>query len=328
MKKRLLVIWMIVVALMVGCQSSASPDVKTENQAAVEQEVSTEKDAESTKIEFVDNMGVTIKLEKPAEKIISLYSVHTENLFALGLDDEIIGVSTSDKYPEDVNEKTKYTYKDDPEVIIAAQPDLVLVRDMIANKYPEYIQSLRDAGITVATLYVKTYDEFDEYMKTLGLLSGKEKEAEELLKEFHGEIDTIKAKVADQTPRKAYFESIGKKFKTATPESFAGTALQILNLENIAADVEHDGKSTVETYGEEQLLARANEIEIYIAQQGVMNRGITLEQIEARPGYDQIKAVKEGKVFLIDEKLISGATMRYIDGLKQLVSELYPNLEK
>lgn len=328
MKKRLLVIWMVVLALLVGCQSSASLDTKAEDKVAVEQEASSEIDVEQSNIEFVDNMGVTIKLEKPAEKIISLYSVHTENLFALGLDDEIIGVSTSDKYPEKVKEKTAYTYKDDPEVIIAAQPDLVLIRDMIANKYPDYVQTLRDSGITVATLYVKTYDEFDEYMKTLGLLAGKEKEAEELLKRFHSEIESLKEKLAGQTPRKAYFESIGKKFKTATPESFAGTALQILNLENIAKDLEHDGTSTVEAYGEEQLLAKANEIEVYIAQQGVMNRGISLEEIKSRPGYNQIKAVKEGNVFLINEKLISGATMRYIEGLNQLALDLYPNLEQ
>ena len=43
-------------------------------------------------IQITDDDGKLIEMEKPAERIISLYSAHTENLFSLGLEEQIIGV--------------------------------------------------------------------------------------------------------------------------------------------------------------------------------------------------------------------------------------------
>lgn len=336
MKKRLVLLLAFIMIVLGGCGTEAATKTATNETAKLTQEESAaakedskneSNTAESEVITFVDDMGETIILKEPAKKIISLYSVHTENLYALGLKDEIIGVSTSDKYPADVENKTKYTYKDDPEVIIAAGPDLVIIRTMIANNYPEYVQTLKDAGITVVTLYVQTYDQFDSYIEKLGMMTGKSNEAKALLVKFHSDIENIKEKVSKiETEKNVYFESIGKKFKTATPESFAGTALSILNLNNIAKDIEHDKTTTVVTFGEENLLAKSDEIDVYIAQKGAMNKSVSLEEINSRPGFNQIKAVKEGNVIIINEKLISGATTRYIDGLNQLITELYPEI--
>jgi iron complex transport system substrate-binding protein len=313
----LLVAMMMLV--MVGCQTAepATEAVTETETPEVVAEVSTE-------IRFTDDLGKEILMDKPAETIISLYSVHTENLYALEAGDKIIGVGTSDKYPEDVLTKTQYSYKDDPELIIAANPDVLLIRTMIANRYPDFVKAIEDAGITVVTLYCSEYDKFDDYMNRLGLVVGQADKAAELVASFHEEVESVKAKAeAIENKKIAYFESIGSKFKTTTPESFAGTALTIVGLDNVAKDVEHDGSTTVVVYGEEALLAKATEIDVYIAQKGAMNKTVSLEEIEGRPGFSAIKAVKEGNVIIMDEKLISGATMRYVQGLKELQTAVY-----
>ncbi len=56
-------------------------------------------------IDFTDDSGRRVKMEAPASRIISLYSAHTENLFALELDKEIIGVGTSESYPIEFRDK-------------------------------------------------------------------------------------------------------------------------------------------------------------------------------------------------------------------------------
>jgi iron complex transport system substrate-binding protein len=48
---------------------------------------------------FVDDSGQTIQFDTPFKRIISLYPAHTENLYALGLEEAIIGVSPGETQP-------------------------------------------------------------------------------------------------------------------------------------------------------------------------------------------------------------------------------------
>lgn len=316
------VVFSLIAFLFVGCGLAGAKNNEITNE-------SEEKEVEniSTEIKFIDDLGKEIVLEKPAEKAISLYSVHTENIYSLGAEEQLIGVSTSVKYPKEALSKTQYSYKDDPEVIIAMNPDVVIIRTMIAKRYSDYVEALESAGIKVITLYCSEFKDFDSYITRLGMIFGKNEESKDIVSKFHSEVEEVKTKVKDKDSINVYFESMGKRHKTVTPNSFAGTAMKILNTNNIASDVEVKGTSTVVDYPEETLLAKGNEIDFYIAQNGVMNRGVSIEEIKARPGYDAIKAINEGNVYVIEEKLISGATLRYLDGLNELIDVIY-NVDK
>ncbi len=63
---------------------------------------------------IVDQGGRTLKIDGPFKRIISLYGAHTENLFSLGLDAEIAGVSRHEVYPPRAIQKPVYSYHDDP----------------------------------------------------------------------------------------------------------------------------------------------------------------------------------------------------------------------
>ncbi|MCP4692465.1 MAG: ABC transporter substrate-binding protein, partial [Desulfobacterales bacterium] len=99
-----------------------------------------------------DQAGRRIAVEKPYQRIISLYGAHTENLFALGLDKEIIGVSKNEVHPLAALKKPVFSYHDDAERFLAARPDLVLVRPMIDRGYPQLTARLEKSGIAVVSL--------------------------------------------------------------------------------------------------------------------------------------------------------------------------------
>ncbi|MGH4139123.1 ABC transporter substrate-binding protein [Clostridium sp.] len=315
--KRILALMIVTFLFLTGCAvnkgTGNATDTNKSNKAAVT----------NSEIKFVDDSGNKIMLTKPAKKIISLYSVHTENLYSLGLDSEIIGVGTSDTYPKAVLSKTQYSVNDDPELVIAAKPDVVLIRSVIAQQHPDYIKAIQDAGIIVVNLYCSEFDQFSSYITRLGMLVGKETEAKALIAQFNVGVAEVQ-KNAEKIDNKkvAYFESASEKFKTVTPNSFAGRALTIVGLENIAKDVKVDGSSTIVEYGEESLLSKSNAIEFYIAQKGAMNKLVSIDEIKKRPGYSEIKAIKDNNIIIIDEKLISSATMRYLVGLKELQSKI------
>jgi len=290
----------ILIALLViglaGCSANAED-------SATAKEIESVKDAP---IEITDSEGKLIKMDKPAQRIISLYSAHTENLFALGLDQEIIGVSTTDKYPPEVKNKKVFDYRSDPENIIVEKPDLVLIRPFISKSVPDFVQALESAGITVVSLYPNSFDEFDEYIMKLGMLTGKTEKAEEMLENFHKRIQEIHDKTKDIEPKsRVFFESTKEECRTVTKDSMAAKAIEFAGGQNIAEDAEPVSKtSSIASYGTEKVIEKGEQIDVYVAQKGAMNPDSSPEAIAARSGYSAIKAVKEGRVYVIDEKFV------------------------
>ncbi len=275
---------------------------------------------------LTDQDGQTITFAKPFSRIISLYPAHTENLFALGLEGKIIGVSENDDYPPAAQSKPKFDYRDDPEKIIAARPDLVLVRPMISRSAPALLDKLHLAGIRVVSLQPNTLEETFAYWRTLGTLSGREQEAAEMISRFTTKLSAIKA-VANAIPKekqkRVYFEAIHAKMKTFAPESMAIFALTTAGGINVAADAEQVRATNIASYGTERLLAKARDIDLFLAQEGRMNP-VTVRTIYDEPGFQTIKAVKERQVYLIDEALVARPTLRLIGGIIEIGRILYP----
>jgi len=277
-------------------------------------------------IVVVDDLGKEVRLKEPAQRIVSLYAAHTENLFSLGLDEEIIGVSDSESYPPAALAKPSYSFRADAEKIIAARPDLVLARTFIANNYPDFITKLETAGIPVAVLYPENVEQFLLYLNRLGQLTGKEKEAGELVAEFNSRLQQAEELVAGipLQERKKVFLETNSDIMTCTPDSNAAFVLAKAGAVNAAADAEavRPG-STIAAYGHERLIGIGRDIDVYIVQKGEMNK-TREEEIYLRPGYHVIKAVQNCQVHLVDEAVVSRPTMRLLDGITQIGQILYP----
>lgn len=282
------------------------------------------------RISLVDDLGTKIELKEPAKKIISLYSGHTENLFSLGLNEEIIGVGRAEAYPKEVLSKKAYDYKGDPEEIIKEKPDVVIMRTTITKTYPDYVKTLQNAGIQVVSLFPETFNDFDNYIERLGIITGKEKEAKAKLEEFHKELNRLKSnaeKIANK--KKVFLETMGNDLKTASKDSFPWNALSFAGAINIAEGAADDKSSgTIANFGAERLLAKSEEIEIYIAQKGGNNPSVTEEVIKKRPGFGKIKAIKDNKILIVDEKLVSSPAFRFIQGVTEIQKYLYPEMQK
>lgn len=277
-------------------------------------------------IDFIDDSGYRITMDHPAERIISLYSAHTENLFSLGLDREIIGVGTSDIYPYDALKKEIFDYRSDPEKVIAAGPDLVLIRPFIERNSPDFVKSLRRAGINVISLYPDTFEEFDDYIIKLAQATGKEISGKKKLDDFYQTIDrlTLESSHIEESVG-VYFESSDREYKTITEHSMASQAIKAAGGVNVASDaVAIEEGSSIAIYGIEKIVEKSDIIDVFITQRGVMGAGGNLHSISIRPGFSAIKAVQNGRVYEINQKIISSPTFRFIKGIKALQRAFYP----
>ncbi len=276
--------------------------------------------------EIRDAQGEKLVVDHPFKRIISLYGAHTENLFFLGLDQEIIGVSKNDSYPEAAKKKEWFSYHDDPEKFLVAAPDLVLVRPMVERGYPGLINRLRRSGITVVSLQPSTVDGLYQYWMALGVLTGKEGKAEKMILEFKTRVAHFSQLTQDVKKKKrVYFEAIHSRMKTFVSGSMAMFVLESAGGVNVATDAVSSRGTNIGIYGKERILSHANEIDVFLAQTGVMNH-TSLEMIKNEPGFRIIRAVKENQIYLIDEVLVSRPVFRLLIGIETIGKILYPEI--
>jgi iron complex transport system substrate-binding protein len=275
---------------------------------------------------IIDQAGRKVVVDHSYQRIISLYGAHTENLFELGLDREIIGVSPHEDYPSAALKKPAFSYHDDPEKFLAARPDLVLVRPMIDRGYPQLVARLEKSGITVVSLQPGTVDEMYMYWRILGILTGKADRAIKMVAHFQKAILQFDALAASITIRKkVYFEAIHDKMKTFSPDSMAVFALETAGGINIAADAIPIRKTNIADYGKERILSRAADIDVYLAQSGEMNRP-SISRIKDEAGFEIIKAVYHNQIYIMDERLVSRPTYRLLQGIAEIGRILYPEV--
>jgi iron complex transport system substrate-binding protein len=163
------------------------------------------------------------------------------------------------------------------------------------------------------------------YGEILGLLTGRREEAAAMAAGFRQAVAELQALTAGLRPKKrVYFEAIHSKMKTFAPNSMAIFALEAAGGLNVAADAQPVRETNIAAYGKERILARAAEIDVFLAQTGTMNEP-TIAMIQAEPGFGALRAVQAGQVFLIDERLVSRPTLRLLDGIWAIGRILYPD---
>ncbi len=149
-------------------------------------------------IKVTDQAGRVVKLEKVPERIISLAPSNTEIVYALCLEDKLVGVTTYCNYPEAALDKPKVGGFStvDIEKVVEIQPDLILAVNIHKK---EVIPALERSGLTVVCLDATTLEEVLEGISLAGKCTGKEEEASRLVAEMRCRIEAITSKTANLT---------------------------------------------------------------------------------------------------------------------------------
>lgn len=276
---------------------------------------------------ITDSEKKILVFAKPFQRIISLYPAHTTNLVDLGLNKEIIACGPSDTLLPDL---PRVQFQDDPERLLALKPDLVLIRPMVSRAYPNLVRTLEKNNVRVVSLQPTETAELFTYWETLGKLTGREQQARTMIETFGKRMAKITASLQQipQTKRKrVYFEAIHKQMKTFASTSMAMFVLESAGGINIAADAQRMRETNIAAYGKERILAKAAQIDFYLAQNGRMNP-VSVDDIIKEPGFSVIKAVRNRQVFLVDEEMVSRPTMGLLDGIAFVRSLLYPDFDQ
>ena len=271
---------------------------------------------------LTDQMGREVTIENLPERIVSLAPSNTEILFALGLEDKIVGVTDYCDYPEAAKNKEKIGGFSEPNIekIVSLKPDLVLATDM----HQKPVEELEKLNIPSVVLDPKDFDDMFDSIEIIGKATGHQNEAMMLVKDLKERIKNVEdtvAKIPTDKQPKVYYELWPSPITSTGPGTFVDDIIQRAGGENIAKDA----KKAYPQYSQEMIVAKNPDIIIF-SHHGSSNQSV--EDILTRQGWENISAIKNEKVVYLDENLVQRATPRLVDGLEQFVKIIHPELFK
>ena len=272
---------------------------------------------------YVDDIGRTVQINGIPQRIISLSPSNTEMVYALGLQDKLVGVTSYDNYPPDAQNKpvvSDYSTVD-LEKIVNAKPDLVLA-DSIHQK--DTIPALEKLGITVYTMAPNNIDGILNEIKVLGQITGKTKESDNLVSNMTSRIQTVAdktAKLTDAEKPRVLFVTWYDPIWTAGSDTMIQYLIDEAGGVNIAADLKGYATITLES-----AIQRNPQVIIVMSSMG--NQNTSLDYIKSNDQFKSTDAVRNGRLYEIDADIFGRTTPRIVDGLETLVKLVHPEFFK
>ncbi len=267
-----------------------------------------------------DDVGRKITITKEPQRIISTAPSVTEILFALGLGEKVVGVSTFCNYPEEAKAKEKIGTFQSPNIekILSLKPDLIIATGGVQRQTVEKLEQL---GIPVFVSYPGTLEDVIKSIYTIGRICGAEKNAKDLGFELKLRIAKVTSKVAKAKSKpKVFFELWHEPLMSAGPGSFIDDLIKKAGGINIAGSA----KSAYPIFSLEQLVKE--DPDIIIGAESSMS-GDPLE-ISKRPTWNNLKAVKNQKVYKINDDIVFRSGPRLVLALEIIAKYLHPELFK
>jgi iron complex transport system substrate-binding protein len=273
----------------------------------------TEPDASNFPLRLADDSGVQVDLESPPAKIVSLSAAHVEVLYAIGAGDQLVaGDLFSDCPAAAADLEHLDSFAPSVEAITALEPDLVLM----FYEPGGLRDSLEGAGVDVFMLNSpESVSGVLDQMDLLGQVTGHSKEAGDYVAGMNARIDEIIAGLPEAEPP-AVFHEVDNTLYSAGPGSFVGDLYDILEALNIADET----GEPFPQMSNEAVIAAAPEVIILADEEA----GESAETVSARPGWDSIPAVQNGRIHPVDPDIVSRPGPRLIEALQTLAALLYP----
>ncbi|WP_462409696.1 ABC transporter substrate-binding protein [Neobacillus sp. Marseille-QA0830] len=309
---------LLTLGVLAGCGGQNSQPKEDNNTG----EKQTEQAAFPVTIKDAVDKEVTIK-QKP-EKIVSVIPSNTEVAFALGLGEEVVGVSDFDNYPEEATKKEKVGGMEiNVEKIISLQPDLVLAHASSAHNSEAGLNQIRDAGIPVLVVNdAQNFKQVYDSILMIGKASGETKKAEELVSGMKDKLAEIKSKAANIKEKKKVFVEVSPAPEIYSPgkNTFMDEMLTAINAESVTADL--DGWAKVD---QEAIIQRNPDVIITTYGYYVDN---PTEQVLSRTAWENVNAIKNKQVTDVDSDRVTRSGPRVIEGVEDLAKAIYPDVFK
>lgn len=196
--------------------------------------------------------------------------------------------------------------------LVAVRPDLVIASVPYRS---ESLVAILKAGCPVLALAPHSLADIEQDIHLIAAIAEAAREGNRVATELRDEIAQMRRYTADLSNRpRVYCEEWGKPL--------IHSQLWVRELVEAAGGVFLGEPGAVTT---PEAVAAADPDVIVAAWCGAGNR-VPLEKIAGRPGWEALRAVREGRVYCIADELLNTPAPTLIEGLKALASALHPEI--
>ena len=290
---------------------------------------------------LTDSSGMEITIDGPAESVIALSTESLDTLRSIGAESAVVGVSKyvlEDPilYPEFTDHpNVGGSFSPDLETILSCNPDIIFTY-CSSPKPSEFDDLLQGTGITIVRLDFNKIPNYEDEVRKMGRIMGREAEAEEYLEFFNSNVEAIQDSVSSipeaDRPR-VYMETDfggGKTYSTVGEGHGHNDLIMTAGGANIFSDIDYS-----QEVDPEEVMRRDPQIIVkykYPSPSGIdmdisdVSGLIEIrDEINGRPELQNTSAVKAGEVYVITWDSTRGAA-RFYFCLGYLAKLFHPQL--
>lgn len=261
--------------------------------------------------EVIDDLGRKVKLPVKVQRAISLAPNLTENIFAVGAGEKLVGVTTYCNFPTEANriQKIGDTLNPNIETIIALKPDVVFVST--ASQIESFVSQLEKQNISVFITNPANVEGIYQSLLQLGDVLGESERAKILVESLKKRAADVEARTISAKDVKVFVQISKEPLFTVGKTSFItdliGRAGGISVTESVSEPYPKFSKETALALQPEAIILSDSE-----------------DNKEPNDVFKDSQAVKNGKIFKINADLLSRPGPRTFDALEQVAKALHP----
>jgi iron complex transport system substrate-binding protein len=271
-------------------------------------------------------LPVALSAQNPPKRLVSSAPSITEILFALGLGQQVVGVSEYCRYPDAARTKPRIgSYLGpNPEVILAMRPDVVFVEEVNARA----MAALPAVGFRKVTLKHRNIADIYTSIETIAREAGAPASGAKLRESLQRELAAIEARTAKLPKRRVLF-LVGRTPGTLQGMIAVGSGTYIDELIRIAGGVNAlaDAGPAYPNVSLETVLGRNPEVIIDRGDMAQEKSQSTAHEAEVRKlwrSLNTVEAVKHNRVHAVSDDFWVVPGPRMVEAARALARFIHP----
>ncbi len=266
---------------------------------------------------LIDEIGRKVEVPHSAKRIVSMAPSITEILFALGLNEEIVGVTDFCDYPEAALTKPRVGGFVNPsiEIIVSLKPDLIIAtRD---GNRKETIQKLTDLGFSVYVVNPKGFEGVMKTIQNIGEIVGRQDESRRTIRDMMTRKENVVRFTRSLPQPKVFFQVGNAPIITVGRGTLADDLIHLAGGKSIS----ENETLSYPLYSIETILSKAPEIIIMSSMESNKDYSNLIKKWQ---NWKSIPAVKMNAIYVVDSNLVDRPTSRIVEGLEEMLRIIHP----
>jgi len=256
------------------------------------------------------------------DRIVSMAPSLTEILFALGLDEEIVGVTLFSDYPPAAAEKPKVGsfWQPNIEAVVAARPNLVMTLGF--GQHRDLAERLKRIGYNTIAVNIEKVSDLFSAIGQIAAATGRQRQAEELVTGIKERVNAVSGLVGTLPKVRVLWVVQRVPLRVAGRDTFVNEMIELAGGENAIGRTVHK----YPPIGAEQVIACGADVII----EPEMGRGdVDAQRDEALRHWGKfgnLPAVTENRIYVIRGDTVSRLGPRLYEGTETIARCLRPYL--